>query len=266
MQSIQQFEEIVKKVQAYRPGDDVELLRKAFEFSCLEHKTQKRLSGEPYVSHPLEVANVLADMKLDVVCLAGGMLHDVVEDTPTTIERVRQEFGPEVAGIVEGVTKISRIQFSSPEEQQAENVRKMVLAMVDDIRVVLVKLADRLHNMRTLGFLPPPRRERMARETLEIYAPIAHRLGMGKVRGELEDLAFRHLEPEAFEDLKRTIESRRKVSEEFLAEVREQVEAKMREINIPARVEGRVKRLYSIWQKLRRQQIHIEQVYDLLAV
>jgi GTP diphosphokinase / guanosine-3',5'-bis(diphosphate) 3'-diphosphatase len=266
MQSVLQFEEIVKKVQAYRPGDDVSLLRKAFEFSCLEHKAQKRLSGEPYVTHLLQVANVLADMKLDVVCLAGGMLHDVVEDTPTTIERVRQEFGPEVAGIVEGVTKISRIQFSSPEEQQAENVRKMVLAMVDDIRVVLVKLADRLHNMRTLGFLPAEKRARIARETLDIYAPIAHRLGMGKVRSELEDLAFQHLDPEAFEEVKKAVESRRKVSEEFLAEVRSQVEAKMKEHSVPAQIEGRIKRLYSIRQKLTRQHITIDQVYDLLAI
>jgi GTP pyrophosphokinase len=266
MQSVLQFEEIIKKVQAYRPGDDVSLLRKAFEFSCLEHKAQKRLSGEPYVTHLLQVANVLADMKLDVVCLAGGMLHDVVEDTPTTIERVRQEFGPEVAAIVEGVTKISRIQFSSPEEQQAENVRKMVLAMVDDIRVVLVKLADRLHNMRTLGFLPAEKRARIARETLDIYAPIAHRLGMGKVRSELEDLAFQHLDPEAFEEVKKAVESRRKVSEEFLAEVRSQVEAKMKEHSVPAQIEGRIKRLYSIRQKLTRQRITIDQVYDLLAI
>jgi GTP diphosphokinase / guanosine-3',5'-bis(diphosphate) 3'-diphosphatase len=266
MQSVQQFEEIVKKVQTYRPGDDVSLLRKAFEFSCLEHKAQKRLSGEPYVSHLLQVANVLADMKLDVVCLAGGMLHDVVEDTPTTIERVRQEFGPEVAGIVEGVTKIGRIQFSSPEEQQAENFRKMVLAMVDDIRVVLVKLADRLHNMRTLGYLPAEKRARIARETLDIYAPIAHRLGMGKVRSELEDLAFQHLDAEAFEEVKKAVESRRKVSEEFLAEVRAQVESKMKEHSVPARIEGRIKRLYSIQQKLTRQRITIDQVYDLLAI
>ncbi|HEV2232009.1 MAG TPA: bifunctional (p)ppGpp synthetase/guanosine-3',5'-bis(diphosphate) 3'-pyrophosphohydrolase [Terriglobia bacterium] len=266
MESLLQFEEIVRKVQAYRPGDDVGLLRKAFEFSCLGHKTQKRLSGEPYVSHPLEVANVLADMKLDVVCLAGGMLHDVVEDTPTTIERVRQEFGPEVAGIVEGVTKISRIEFSSPEEQQAENFRKMVLAMVDDIRVVLVKLADRLHNMRTLEYLPAEKRARIARETLEIYAPIAHRLGMGKVRSELEDLAFKHLDPEAFEEVKKAVESRRKVSEEFLADVRAQVEAKMKEHSVPARIEGRIKRLYSIRQKLVRQHITIDQVFDLLAI
>jgi GTP diphosphokinase / guanosine-3',5'-bis(diphosphate) 3'-diphosphatase len=261
-----QFEDIIRQVQTYRPGDDLSLLRRAYEFTALQHANQKRLSGEPFISHPLEVVFILANMKMDPVCLTAGMLHDVIEDTHTTTELIRQDFGAEVARIVEGVTKISRIRFLSPEEQQAENFRKMVLAMVDDIRVVLVKLADRLHNMRTLEFLPPVRRERMARETLEIYAPIAHRLGMGKVRGELEDLAFSHLEPEAFEDLKRTIESRRKVSDEFLAEVRSQVEGKMREMNIPARVEGRVKRLYSIWQKLRRQQIPIEQVYDLLAV
>jgi guanosine-3',5'-bis(diphosphate) 3'-pyrophosphohydrolase len=261
-----QFEEIVRKVRSYRPGDDVALLRKAYEFSACEHKAQTRISGEPFVSHPLEVANVLAEMKLDVVCLAAGMLHDVVEDTPTTVERVRQEFGPDVARIVEGVTKIGRIEFFSQEEKQAENLRKMVLAMVDDIRVVLVKLADRLHNMRTLEHLPPEKRERIARETLEIYAPIAHRLGMGKVRGELEDLAFRHLEPEAFEDVKKAVESRRKVSEEFLEEVRALVDAKLREHSIPARIDGRIKRLFSIWQKLRRQHITIDQVYDLLAI
>jgi GTP diphosphokinase / guanosine-3',5'-bis(diphosphate) 3'-diphosphatase len=198
--------------------------------------------------------------------LAAGMLHDVVEDTPTTIEQIRQEFGPEVAAIVEGVTKISRIEFLCPEDQEAENLRKMVLAMVDDIRVVLVKLADRLHNMQTLEHLPLEKRFRIARETLEIYAPIAHRLGMGKMRGVLEDLAFRYLEPEAFEEVKQAVENRRKVSEDFLAEVCEQVRHKMAHHSIPAQVEGRIKRLYSIWQKLKRQQISIEQVYDLLAV
>jgi len=260
------FEDILREVQSYRPGEDLSLLRKAYEFTAAQHARQKRLSGEPFISHPLEVVHILAEMKLDPICLAAGMLHDVIEDTRTTPELVRQDFGAEVARIVEGVTKISRIKFLSPEEQQAENFRKMVLAMVDDIRVVLVKLADRLHNMRTLEYLPADRREHVARETVEIYAPIAHRLGMGKVRGELEDLAFRHLEPAAFEELKGAVESRRKVSDEFLAEVRAQVEAKMKETNVPARVEGRIKRLYSIWQKLRRQQISIEQVYDLLAV
>src|SRR5438876_1555212 len=261
-----QFEEIVRKVQVSRPGDDLSLLRKAYEFSASEHKTQTRISGEPFVSHPLAVANVLADMKLDVVCLVAGMLHDVVEDTPTTVDRISQEFGPDVARIVEGVTKISRIEFVSPEVQQAENLRKMVLAMVDDIRVVLVKLADRLHNMRTLEHVPTGNRQRIARETIEIYAPIAHRLGMGKIRGELEDLAFRHLEPQAFEDVKKAVESRRKVSEEFLEEVRALVDAKLREHSIPARIDGRIKRLFSIWQKLKKQHINIDQVYDLLAI
>jgi len=261
-----QLEGLLSKVSAYRPTGDARLLVQAYEFSAREHRTQKRLSGEPYVSHPLEVATILADMKLDVVCLAAGMLHDVVEDTPTTIEQVRQEFGPEVAGIVEGVTKISRIEFLCPEDQEAENLRKMVLAMVDDIRVVLVKLADRLHNMQTLEHLPPEKRFRIARETLEIYAPIAHRLGMGKMRGVLEDLAFRYLEPEAFEEVKQAVENRRKVSEDFLTEVCQQVRQKMAHHSIPAQVEGRIKRLYSIWQKLKRQQISIEQVYDLLAV
>ena len=261
-----ELEDILNKVQVYRPGEDLGLLRKAYEFTAQHHQGQTRLSGEPFVTHPLEVVNVLADMKLDLVCLAGGMLHDVVEDTSTTPDRIRQEFGPEVARIVEGVTKIGRIRFSTPEEQQAENYRKMVLAMVDDIRVVLVKLADRLHNMRTLEFLPPEKRVRIARETLEIYAPIAHRLGMGKMRGELEDLAFRHLNPGEFEEVKKTVESRRKVSEEFLAEVKAQVAAKMQEYSIPARLEGRIKRLYSIREKLRRQHVSIDQVYDLLAV
>jgi GTP pyrophosphokinase len=261
-----QFEEIVRKVQISRPGDDLSLLRKAYEFSASEHKAQTRISGEPFVSHPLAVANVLADMKLDVVCLVAGMLHDVVEDTPTTVDRISREFGPDVARIVEGVTKISRIEFVSPEVQQAENLRKMVLAMVDDIRVVLVKLADRLHNMRTLEHLPPEKRERIAKETIEIYAPIAHRLGMGKIRGELEDLAFRHLEPQAFEDVKKSVESRRKVSEEFLEEVRALVDAKLKEHSIPARIDGRIKRLFSIWQKLKKQHINIDQVYDLLAI
>ncbi|HUZ47645.1 MAG TPA: bifunctional (p)ppGpp synthetase/guanosine-3',5'-bis(diphosphate) 3'-pyrophosphohydrolase [Terriglobia bacterium] len=261
-----QFDDILRKVHEYRPDGDLAVLGKAYRFCIESHQGQQRLSGEPYASHPLQVVNILADMRLDPVCLVAGMLHDIVEDTPTSIEGLRAEFGDEVARIVEGVTKIGRIHFLSPEEQQAENFRKMLLAMVDDVRVVLVKLADRLHNMRTLEFLPADKRRRIAHETLEIYAPIAHRLGMGKVRGELEDLAFQHLEPEAYVEVKKSVERRRKVSEEFLAEVRSLVQAKMEEHSIPARIEGRIKRLYSIWQKLQRQHIAIEQVYDLLAI
>ena len=260
------FEDIVAKVQTYRPGEDLGLLRRAYEFTSAQHQAQKRLSGEPYLSHLLEVVNLLVDMRLDVVCLAAGMLHDVVEDTPITIDQLRKDFGPEVARIVEGVTKIGRIHFTSPEEQQAENFRKMVLAIVDDVRVILVKLADRLHNMRTLQYLPADKIQRIARETLDIYAPIAHRLGMGKIRGELEDLAFGYLEPEAYLEVKQAVESRRKVSEEFLAEVKAAVQDQMKAYSIPARLEGRIKRLYSIWQKLQRQHIPVDQVYDLLAL
>jgi GTP pyrophosphokinase len=260
------FEDIAGVVQGYRPGEDLAVLRRAYDFCALRHGEQKRLSGEPFIVHPLEVVHILAEMKLDLVCLTAGMLHDVVEDTGTTRGTIENEFGAEVARIVEGVTKIGRIKFMSREEQQAENFRKMVLAMVDDIRVVLVKLADRLHNMRTLEFLPAEKQERIARETLEIYAPIAHRLGMGKVRGELEDLAFKFLEPETYLEVKKEVESRRKVNEGFLSEVRELVSAKMKEHSIPARIEGRIKRLYSIRQKLLRQHVPLEQVYDLLAL
>ena len=263
MESLAQIEETVAR---NRPGEDLGLLRKAYNFSVAKHAEQRRLSGEPFVAHPLAVARILADMRLDAACIAAGILHDVVEDTATTSERIAKEFGPQVARIVEGVTKISRIQFHSPEEQQAENYRKIILAMVDDIRVILVKLADRLHNMRTLEYLPSDKRERMARETMEIYAPIAHRLGIGKFREELEDLAFRYLEPETFAQLRAEVESRRKVGEEFLSEVRAAVEKKMKEHEIPGRVEGRTKRLYSLQMKLKRQRIPLEQVYDLLAV
>src|SRR6266436_2976999 len=179
------FQQLLAKVAENRPSDDVEIIRKAYNFSLLHHQGQVRASGKPFLIHPLEVALVLADMKLDSTAIAAGLLHDAIEDTPVTNDDIRREFGDQVVHIVEGVTKIEKIDFASREEQQAENVRKMVLAMVDDIRVVLIKLADRLHNMRTLQHLPEERRMSIARETLEIYAPLAHRLGMGKVRGEL---------------------------------------------------------------------------------
>ena len=196
------FEDLLEKVRAYAPEADVELLRRAYVFSAFEHRGQVRHSGEPYLIHPLAVADFLADMKLDAVAIAAGLLHDVVEDTLTTIERIEELFGPEVAHVVEGVTKISAIPFSSSEERQAENFRKMLLAMVDDIRVVVVKLADRLHNMRTLSHLPEERRVKVAQETRDIYAPIANRLGMSKVKNELEELSFRYLEPQAYEALR----------------------------------------------------------------
>ena len=261
------FEDLVEKVRANTPDADVELLRKAYVFSALEHKGQVRHSGEPYLVHPLEVANILADMRLDVAAIASGLLHDVVEDTLTTIERIEELFGPEVAHVVEGVTKLGAIPFSSSEERQAENFRKMLLAMVDDIRVIMVKLADRLHNMRTLDHLPEERRLRIAQETLDIYAPIANRLGMSKVKNELEELAFKATESRAYASLKAKVEHKRRVTEGVIEELKRTIRLKLDEARIPVlEIEGRIKRLYSIFLKLRRQKIEIEQVYDLVAI
>ena len=254
------------RVREYRPKDDLSALDKAFRFARQWHEGQTRDSGEPYMVHPATVALILADMRMDSVAIQTGLLHDVVEDTSVTVEQVRKEFGEEVARCVDGVTKLTKLDFFSAEERQAESVRKMLLAMVEDIRVILVKLADRLHNMRTLGFLSPERRERIARETAEIYAPIAHRLGMGKVRNELEDLAFQHLEPDAYKEIVAAIESRRHSNDEFLGEIRRTVEAELRREGIPARVEGRMKRPFSVFQKMRRQRIGLDEVYDLMAM
>src|ERR1051326_8639746 len=261
------FEDLLEKVRAYSPDADVELLRRAYVFSAFEHKGQVRHSGEPYLIHPLAVADFLADMKLDVVAISAGLLHDVVEDTLTTIERIRELFGPDVAHVVEGVTKISAIPFSSTEERQGENFRKMLLAMVDDIRVILVKLADRVHNMRTLNHLPEDRRQRVAQETRDIYAPIANRLGMSKVKNELEELAFRYLEPQAYEALRIKVDLKRRAAEGLIQQLKGTIEAKLRESQIPVvHVDGRIKRLWSIHQKLKRQKIDLDQVYDFVAL
>jgi len=264
--TVTKFRDLLKTVRANRPNDDLDIIRRAYDLSQKYHAGQNRESGEIYLSHPLEVALVLADMKLDSTSIAAGLLHDLVEDTSVTIVDIRKEFGEQVARIVEGVTKISKIDFATREERQAENVRKMVLAMVDDIRVVLIKLADRLHNMRTLKALPPERQERIARETLEIYAPIAHRLGMGKVRGELEDLAFQYVDPIAYKQVHDAVEARRKRGEQLLEQFEGVLREKLVENGVEARVESRIKRLYSVWQKLQRQRIAADQVYDLLAI
>ncbi|MGA8727817.1 MAG: bifunctional (p)ppGpp synthetase/guanosine-3',5'-bis(diphosphate) 3'-pyrophosphohydrolase [Terracidiphilus sp.] len=262
----ERFEALLRHVQANRPSEDVSLIRKAWEFCVQHHEGQMRASGEPYIVHPLEVAEVLAEMKMDATAIAAGLLHDAVEDTPATSEEIEAGFGDQVAHIVEGVTKIDKIQFANREDRQAENVRKMLLAMVTDVRVVLIKLADRLHNMRTLEHLQPDRQEAIARETLDIYAPLAHRLGMGKVRGELEDLAFRYTDPVSFEQVSAAVESRRVEGEQFLRSVEDTLNEQLRENNIEARVEWRIKRLYSIFQKQQRSKVTFDQVYDLLAV
>jgi GTP pyrophosphokinase len=262
----QRFEGLLRHVQANRPNEDVSLIRKAWEFCVKHHQGQMRASGEPYIIHPLEVAEVLAEMKLDSTAIAAALLHDAVEDTPATSEEIAAGFGDQVAHIVEGVTKIDKIQFANREDRQAENVRKMLLAMVSDVRVVLIKLADRLHNMRTLEHLKPDRQEAIARETLDIYAPLAHRLGMGKVRGELEDLAFRYTDPVSYERAAAAVEARRVEGEQFLRGVEDTLVEQLRENGIQARVEWRIKRLYSIFQKIERTKITFDQVYDLLAV
>ncbi len=265
-QFAQSFEELEGKVRSARPGEPYEYLSTAFEFAAERHRSQRRQSGEPYLTHPLEVAHLLADMRLDAICVATGLLHDTVEDTSASVDEIRSVFGEDIARCVDGVTKLGRIDYNSDEARQAGNYRKMLLAMTEDIRVILVKLADRLHNIRTLRHLPRDRQERIARETLEIYAPIALRLGMGKVRSELEDQAFAYLDPEGFQQVTEYIESRRESSEEFLAEVREAMTERLAEAEIPARIDGRIKRPYSIYRKLHRQRITLDEVYDLLAL
>ena len=261
------FETLLDKVRSSSPEADLELLRRAYAFSALEHKGQLRRSGEPYLIHPLEVAVVLADMKLDVVAVAAGLLHDVLEDTLTTPARLGELFGPEIAHVVEGVTKISAISFASSEERQAESFRKMLLAMVDDIRVIFVKLADRLHNMRTLSHLAEDRRLVIAQETLDIYAPIANRLGMSKVKNELEELAFQHLEPHAYEDLRVKVEAKRVAAEGISDELSRLLRTKLEEAQVPViAIDGRLKRLYSIHLKLTRQKIDLDRVYDFIAL
>jgi len=264
--TVTRFRDLMKKLEAARPNDDLEIVRKAYEYSLKHHAGQSRASGEPYLVHPLEVACALAEMRMDPVSIAAGLLHDSVEDTSVTTTDIRKEFGEQVAHIVEGVTKISQIDFATREEQQAENLRKMMLAMVDDIRVVLIKLADRVHNMRTLEHLPEGRQHKIAKETLDIYAPIAHRLGMGKIRGELEDLGFRFLDPIAYQQVHDAVEARRKEGEAFLATVQDELREKLKEAGITARVESRIKRLSSIHKKLIRQHITVDQVYDMFAM
>ena len=260
------IEDVIEKVEANRREPDIDLIRRAYLFSALHHRGQKRASGEPYLVHPLAVADILADMRLDETTVSTGLLHDVVEDTLVDLETLRTTFGDEISGLVDGLTKIAYISDLSKEKQQAENVRKMVLAMVTDVRVVIIKLADRLHNMRTMQFLKPEKKARISQETLDIYAPIAHRLGMGKVRSELEDLAFRNLHPEEYQRLAVEVDARRPDLEATLERIRATISERLAANDVPfVSVEGRVKRLYSLWKKLNRQRITLDRVYDLIA-
>jgi GTP diphosphokinase / guanosine-3',5'-bis(diphosphate) 3'-diphosphatase len=259
------FEELLEKLRHNRPSEDPWVVRRAYEIASERHRDQFRSSGDPYISHLLEVAHILADMRMDATTLTAALLHDAIEDTEYPVARIEERFGHDVALLVEGVTKIGRLNIAS-EARQAENVRKMLLAMVNDVRVVLVKLADRLHNMRTLEYLAAEKQQRISRETLDIYAPIAHRLGMGVMRGELEDLSFRFLEPDAFLALQKEVTDKAPAHKKFLEEVQATIRTKLVEGSIPAELEARVKGLYSLHRKILRQQTSLEQVYDLLAV
>ena len=266
IQDMIRIEDIIDKVEKNRPEPDIDVIRRAYLFSALHHRGQKRASGEPYLVHPLAVADILAEMRLDEVSVSTGLLHDVVEDTLVDLDTLRSYFGDEITHLVDGLTKIAHISNLSKEKQQAENVRKMVLAMITDVRVVLIKLADRLHNMRTMQFLKPEKRARISQETLDIYAPIAHRLGMGKMRSELEDLAFQNIYPEEYKRLSKEVDIRRPELEATLDKITKTIEQRLTENNVPfVHIQGRVKRLYSLWKKLKKQKITIDRVYDLIA-
>jgi GTP pyrophosphokinase len=258
--------EIIDQVKQYHPDADVELLNKAYIFSAMAHQGQQRQSGEPYLSHPLEVAGILARMKMDASTVAAGLLHDAPEDTGTPIGEIEERFGPEIASLVEGVTKIGKMAFSTSEEREAENFRKMIIAMAKDVRVILIKLADRLHNIRTLEALPEMKRKRIAQETMDIYAPLANRLGIAWIKWELEDFAFRNLDSKAYEDLRSRIAKKRGEREKYIEEVHQQVIAKLEEAEISAEVVGRAKHFYSIHSKMTRQNIPFNEVYDLIAL
>ncbi len=260
------FDDILEKASAYIGEKDIPILQKAYVFAARAHKGQVRRSGEPYLSHPLEVTARLADLRLDRTTLVAGLLHDALEDTDVTAAEIREAFGRETAALVEGVTKISRVQDASPETSRAETIRKIILAMTDDLRVIFIKLADRIHNLQTLKYLPEDKQRRIAQETLDIYAPLANRLGMGRIRAELEDLSFRYVAPEEYFRVSALVEPRLKDAERELARFSADVAALMAENRIPAELFSRVKRPYSIWNKMKRRDIGFDQVYDFLAL
>jgi guanosine-3',5'-bis(diphosphate) 3'-pyrophosphohydrolase len=257
---------LLEKVLAYQPDADVDVLKRAYIFSSEAHCSQKRIEGSPYIEHPLAVASILADMKMDIGTIAAGLLHDTVEDTETTVKDIRDLFGKEVAFLVEGLTKLSKMEFMTREEAQAENFRKMLLAMSEDLRIILIKFADRLHNIRTLQHLPASKQHRIALETLEIYAPIANRLGIGWMRTELEDLSFRTLMPDLYNELVRKVAKRKEEQEQYLKEVTVIVTKKLKEEGIPGKVSWRIKHYYGIYQKMQAQEITFEQVHDVLGL
>lgn len=260
------FDDILEKVSSSYSEKDTTLLQKAYVFAAQAHKGQTRRSGEPYLSHSLEVASMLADMKLDKTTLAAGLLHDVLEDTDVAASELQQAFGKEIAHLVEGVTKISRVQESSPETRQAESIRKIIMAMIDDLRVIFIKLADRIHNLKTLKFLPEVKQKKIAMETLEIYAPIANRLGMGRIKGELEELSFRYVDPDDYFKVASLVDPKREEAEKELNKTKRTLEGLMKVNHVSAKISYRLKRLYSVHNKMIKQNTDFDQVYDFMAL
>ena len=265
-ETVTNIDQLLDRLQAYQPDADLSMVRKAYAFSAKAHEGQTRLSGEPYVKHPVAVAGVLTSLKTDVTAIVAGLLHDTLEDTVATADELQREFGQEVVHLVDGVTKIGKITFRSSEEKQAENFRKMVLSMADDIRVVIIKLADRLHNMRTLEHLKENKRQEIAQETLEIYAPLANRIGIGWVKNELEDLCLKHLKPDAYETLRVSVAKRDEDRQQYIQEVQSLVQKALVENGLAGSVYGRPKHLYGIYQKMKKQSISFDEVYDLTAL
>ncbi len=261
-----QLQTLIEEIPKYQPGADLAVLERAYRFSERSHRGQQRASGEPYLSHPLEVASLLVNFKMDVTTVTAGLLHDVLEDTEATKTELEHEFGKEIAELVDGVTKLGKLAFSSREERQAENFRKMLVAMARDLRVLMIKLADRLHNMRTLDYLVTDKARKIAQETLDIYAPLAHRLGMAKVKAELEDLALRTLSPDAYMDLQKRVAKRRLEREADINQVIAIIERKLSEVGIESQIRGRPKHFYSIFKKMHDQGREFDEIYDLTAV
>ncbi|WP_294175311.1 bifunctional (p)ppGpp synthetase/guanosine-3',5'-bis(diphosphate) 3'-pyrophosphohydrolase [uncultured Selenomonas sp.] len=257
---------ILEAVKSYQPNADTDLIRRAYELADAAHKGQKRVSGEDYIIHPLAVAKILTDLQIDDITISAAILHDVVEDTTHTLDEMRELFGDEVAMLIDGVTKLGRIQYKSKEEQQLESYRKMFLAMAKDIRVIMIKLADRLHNMRTLKYMREDKQKRIARETIEIYAPLANRLGISNIKWELEDLCLRYLDPKAYYDLVESVKQKRQERQAFIDEAHEQIVEKLEEAHITAEIRGRAKHFYSIYKKMKRDQKDISEIYDLSAL
>ncbi|MEP6888801.1 MAG: bifunctional (p)ppGpp synthetase/guanosine-3',5'-bis(diphosphate) 3'-pyrophosphohydrolase, partial [Nitrospirales bacterium] len=264
--TITDLDQLIARLQSYNPDAEADLVRRAYEFSAKAHAGQMRQSGEPYLQHPLAVAGVLTALRSDVTAVVAGLLHDTLEDTLATPGELEQLFGKDVVRLVDGVTKIGKIQFRNYEEKQAENFRKMVLSMADDIRVVLIKLADRVHNMRTLEHLHETKRQQIAQETLEIYAPLANRLGIGWIKNELEDLCLKYLKPDAYAMLKLRVATRDEDRQAYIQEVAGQVKTALAENGLTCEVQGRPKHLFGIYQKMERQSISFEEVYDLTAI